>query len=140
MGYKHSLAEDLLSFETEKGLIIPEDLRVHFLAINRINDDYNEHLYCFYSILRFKSVDKELVFWNGTPDYSNIVNTLDNCNNCFVFADYMFHSCVYAIRLSKEITPKNEVYVISGDKFKIIAESFTDFMKLYEDQSDEIQI
>jgi hypothetical protein len=40
-----------------------------------------------------------LAQWDGVPDYSNIVNTLDQYENCFVFADYISHLFSYAIRL-----------------------------------------
>ncbi len=80
-----------------------------------------------------------MVNWNGVPDYSNIVNTLEGFQDCFVFADHMFHLFAYAIRLNKESAVKNEVYAICGDQYKIIAGNFTEFMKLYTTQPDELQ-
>jgi hypothetical protein len=138
MGHKYPVSTDILSFEAEKELIIPEDLKEYFLTKNAINGNYNENMYCFYPFRQFQSIYTELKNWNGITDYSNIVNTLDNYKDCFVFADYMFHMFVSAIRLYKEITDKNEVYVLCGDKYRVIAESFSDFMQLYTAQSLEL--
>jgi hypothetical protein len=104
-------------------------------AANELDKD----LYEFYSFDKFGSVRKELAHWGGVPDYRNIVNTLNQCENCFVFADYMFHLFTYAIRLYQNATVINEVYIICGDKYKIIANSFAGFLDLYFDDSMELQ-
>jgi hypothetical protein len=140
MGRKYPGSVDLLSFEAEKGLIIPGDVKDYFLSNNGTDGNYNEDLYCFYNFKQFTSIETALKDWNGIPDYSNLVNTFENSKDCFVLADYMFHTFVYAIRLYKEVTDKNEVYVLCGDQFKMIASSFTDFIQLYTDQSVELHL
>lgn len=104
-------------------------------AANRLDKD----LYEFYSFDQFESVEKELASWEGIPNYKNIVNTLKECENCFVFADSMFHMFTYAIRLYQNARGINEIYIICGDKYKIIANSFSDFLNLYFDDSIELQ-
>jgi hypothetical protein len=44
----------------------------------------------------------------------------------------------YAIRLSHEPTPVNEVYVICEDQFRKIANSFTGFLELLERDAEEL--
>jgi hypothetical protein len=138
MGHKKPGSADLLSFEAEKGLIIPGDLKEYFLTNNGTDDNCDENLYCFYPFNQFTSVNAALEEWKGIPDYSNIVNTLEGCEFCFVFADYMFHLFTYGIRLYKERRDVNEVYAICGDQYKVIARSFNEFMQLYATESDEL--
>jgi len=59
--------------------------------------------------------------------------------NCFVFADYMSHLFAYAIRLYQHSEDFNEVYLICGDKYKIVASSFSEFLKLYFDDSMDLK-
>ncbi len=66
-------------------------------------------------------------------------NTLEGYKNCFVFGDYMFHIFSYAIRLNSSESGKNEIYIICGDKYKVIANSFSDFVRLYVSDSIELQ-
>lgn len=131
---------DWLRFEAEKGLLLPEELKAHFLPGNGADDECRDNLFCFYSFSHFYNVDVKLGRWRGIPDYGNIINTLPNSRDCFVFADYMFHLHAYAIRLYKEPAERNEVYVICGDEYKEIAGSFTEFMALYAADADELYL
>jgi hypothetical protein len=133
------LHANFLSFEATHGLYLPEDLKTHFLAGKVANDEYNNDLFCFYSFASFHTVDDKLGNWRGTPDYSNIVNTMEESKRCYVFADYMFHLFAYAIRLHKEPAEQNVVYAICGDKYKEIAGSFTEFMAWYATDISELQ-
>lgn len=129
---------DYTSFETATDLKLPEDIKAHFNSIKASHEAYDDHLFCFYPFSQFNSVETKLKPWNGIPDYSNIVNTLEDHAQCFVFADYMFHLFTYAIRLCSTNAGINEVYIICGDKHKIIASSFSGFMRLYDEQSAEL--
>src|SRR5882757_8746568 len=97
--YKKSdakLSNALLSFESENGLVIPADLAEYFKLLANTDGKIDIDLYEFYPVDRFRSVKRELSHWRGIPDYGNIVNTLEQCQNCFVFADHMFHLFTYA--------------------------------------------
>ena len=128
----------LLSFELENGVLIPSDLAEYFKLLNSANKGLDKDLYEFYSFGQVKSVKNGLAFWRGIPDYGNIINTLKECENCFVFAHYQFHLFTYAIRLYQSKTDVNEAYMICGDKYKIVANSFSDFLELYFDNSMEL--
>lgn len=130
----------LLLFQTANGFVLPQDLIEYFRLVDNATDKIDANLYEFYAVDQFKSVKNGLAFWRGIPDYGNIVNTLDGCENCFVFADYMFHLFTYAIRLHQHSEGVNEIYVICGDKYKIIAKSFSDFLDLYFDDSTELSL
>ena len=133
------LSEKLLSFRLNSGLMMPEDLVEYFTLLDNFSDKMDSNLYQFYGMDEFKSIDKELAHWGGIPDYRNIVNTLKQCENCFVIADYMLSLFAYAIRLYPEETEVNEIYIICGDKNKVIANSLSEFLDLYFDDSIELQ-
>jgi hypothetical protein len=85
----------------------------------------------FYSLKQFKTVKDMLGDYRGVPDYRNIVNTLHLHERCYIFADYSLSVRAYAIRLYKETSSTNEIYAICGDKYKVIANSFTEFIDIY---------
>jgi len=51
----------------------------------------------------------------------------------------MSHLFAYAIRLYQHSEDFNEVYLICGDKYKIVASSFSEFLKLYFDDSMDLK-
>ena len=133
-GKKHPDVENsIVHFQKSYGLILPKDLQDFFSIA--YETQYNEKMYRFFSLKDFKGIDEELRNFDGSPDYSNIINTLVAYKDCFVFADYMFHMFSYAIRLSKYESETNDIYIICGDKYKIIASSFTEFLHLYLSES-----
>ncbi|MFC0514428.1 hypothetical protein ACFFGT_09460 [Mucilaginibacter angelicae] len=132
------IEEQFEVFEQKHGLFIPEDLKSYFATCSA--SDYDRDMFAFYGFDGFKTVKDEVGDFGGIPDYRNIVNILSDHQNCFVFMEYCIHLCVYAIRLYKEPVDVNEVYVILGDNFKVIANSFSGFLKLYFNDDDSILI
>jgi len=130
---------EILLFQKEHNLILPRDLIAYFKTINGGNNEYDSNLYKLYRFQDFKSIDTSLKNWNGIPDYSNIVNTLKEFENYYVFADYFFNMFTYAIKLNKFEATGNEVLVICGDEYKVIANNFSGFLDLYINNSIELQ-
>lgn len=130
---------DIDFFQKEHNLVLPSDLILYFKSINGGDNEYDTNFYKFYKFQDFKSVGNSLKNWNGIPDYSNIVNTLKDFEHYYIFADYYFNMFTYAIRLNKLATAINEVLVICGDEYKVIANSFFEFLDLYIDNSIELQ-
>lgn len=126
-------------FEYKYKILLPEDLKLYFKSINGTHGKYDDNFFCFNSLDQFRNIDEELSDWDGIPNYKNLVNTFEQHKNCFVFCDYQFHVFSYAIRLYTKETIKNEVYAVCGEKYKLIADSFTDFLKLYLNQSQKLQ-
>jgi hypothetical protein len=124
-----SVERELALFESKHKLIMPDDLKDYFRTFNV--DDYDKDMFAFYGLDRFKSVKDEVGNWGAGPDYRDIINTLPMHGKCFVFIDYFCHLCVYAIRLHENTSEKNEVYVICGDEFKVVANSFGEFLQIY---------
>lgn len=130
----------LLLFESANGLLLPPDLVEYFRLLENTSDKVAPNLYEFYPLHQFTSVKNGLAYWSGIPDYGNIVNTLEGCEYCFAFADYQFHLFTYVIRLHQHYEGVNEIYVICGDKYKMIAKSFSAFLDLYFDDSTELSL
>jgi hypothetical protein len=129
---------EIQAFQARTGLNLPQDISHYFRKLNGTNGQYDEQLFQFYALSQLESVFDHLKDWGGEPDYRNIVNTLDRCESCFVIADHCFHMFTYAIRMYESHTTDNEVYVICGDQYKVIAKSFTDFIELYVEKSMEL--
>jgi hypothetical protein len=132
--------DDITSFETKYGLLLPEDLISYFKDFNGTNDEYDENLFRFFSFSQFKSISEELIFWNGVPDYSDIGNTLQDFDKYFVIVDYQFHLYTYVIRLYSIVSKKNDVLVLCGSEFEQIANSFSEFLDLYLAQSTKLNL
>lgn len=128
--------EDVLSFQNRTNLVLPDDLQDYFKESNGTNEEYDPNFFKFYSLSGFRSVKDELSDWGGVPDYRNIVNTMIFHSSCYVFSDYTSHLFTYCIRLYEGKSLHNEVYVIAGDQFKLIANSFSAFLELYSENSE----
>jgi hypothetical protein len=132
--------DEIKAFQMNSGLVIPKDLVDYFKQFNGSNEVYDDRFFRFYSFQDFKSVDNDLVNFSGVPDYSNIVNTLSDFQSYYVFADYTFCMFTYAIKLYSHSTANNEVLVLCGAEYKVIANSFSEFIDLYIDNSIELQL
>ncbi|MDQ0108378.1 hypothetical protein J2T02_003511 [Chitinophaga terrae (ex Kim and Jung 2007)] len=123
--------ENISSFSLKTNKHLPQDLAAYFTHLNGMAGVCDQKLFRFYALSEFRTVREELGDWEGGPDYRNIVTKLDGHEDCYVFADYCFHLSTYAIRLYDQPSGNNEIYVICGEVFKIVATSFTEFMDLY---------
>lgn len=94
--------------------------------------EFDLDMFTFYNFDKFKSVFAEAGDYGGIPDYRNIINRLRGHQNCFVFAEYFTHMSVYAIRLYEYPSEVNQIYAIIGDKYKVVANSFAEFIELFK--------
>ncbi|HTE01554.1 MAG TPA: SMI1/KNR4 family protein [Mucilaginibacter sp.] len=135
----YNFEQEIDIFQKEHSLIIPDDLKKHFELLRGCISAYHYATFFeFYSLLQFQSVKDVLGNYRGVPDYHNIINTLYRHEECYVFADYSLTVFAYAIRLNRNNELVNEIYVICGDKYKIITNSFSEFVELY--LKDDISI
>lgn len=141
MTIQHKLAieEDILDFEKNKEVAMPNDIKEYFKTVNG-SAEYDEFFFKFQSIYNFKSIAEELQYHDGVPDYSNIASKLPGYDKCFVLCDFEFHLMTYAIRLFEIKSDSNPVYVICGDEYRLIANTFSDFLCLYFNQSEKLFI
>ncbi|MRG44388.1 hypothetical protein GFS24_04645 [Chitinophaga sp. SYP-B3965] len=121
---------DLKTFYQSNRLVLPGDILDYFKELNG-TEGYDNNLFKLYPFDEFKTVKDELEDWIGPPDYRNITSKLTDHKNVFVIADHSFHLFTYAIKLYDKESDANEIYIICGEEFKIIAYSFTKFLELY---------
>jgi methylmalonyl-CoA/ethylmalonyl-CoA epimerase len=135
-----NIDEQLNLFQFRNKLIIPDDLITYFKLSDDEIEAYDDDMFEFYKFDEFKSVKDELGNYSGIPDYTNIVNTLPMHENCFVFVNYFITITVYAIRLYNVSAAVNEVYAIIGDEFKVVANSFSEFIRIYKNDFNDLFI
>lgn len=121
-------------FQLNNNVILPNDIIEYFKTLNGTGEEYTDELYEFYSLERIKQVSKEFQDWKGAPDYQNLL-TLNEAKDLFVFANFSFNLFAYAIRLSNKETDVNEIFVLCGGDYKKIANSFSEFLELYLNDS-----
>lgn len=126
-------------FESKNNVVLPNDLKEYFRVLNGTGLECTDELYEFYPIERIKRVSEEFQDWEGIPNYRPLVNVMDT-QDLFVFANFSFNLFVYAIKLCQEKALANEVYVLCGEEYKKIANSFSNFLDLYFDDATELQL
>jgi hypothetical protein len=126
------------TFQMENRVVFPDDLKEYFKTLNGTCEEYTDELYEFYSMVRMKKVSEEFNEWKGVPNYQSLVR-LNQIKDLFVFANFSFNLFVYAIKLSPEKTYNNEVYILCGEEYKKIGNTFSEFINLYLNNSVELQ-
>lgn len=130
--------DEIKAFENKYNVEIPQDLQNYYLEVNGSGEEMLNNLYEFYSINRTKKISEELIEWSGIPDYSKLI--FDGIENVFVFGEYDFNLYAFGIELHQYISSENRVFIFCGEDFKIIANSFTEFLDLYLNKPEEIYI
>lgn len=130
---------DLKVFQEKNNVILPGDLVEYFQSLNGTDGDYTDDLFEFYSIKKIQPIKDAYKDWKGIPSYQNLQDVKE-VDELYVFANTNFHLFAYAIRLNNAPQKKNEVYVICGDKYKKIADSFSEFITLYINSSPKLQL
>jgi hypothetical protein len=130
---------DILKFETTHNVKFPEDLRSYFKIVNGMDGEADDGFYEFYSLNKVDDVVTLLGNY-GSPRHGESIVLINNPENCFVLADYSINLIAYVIRLNHVNSERNEVYAICGGTYKIIAESFSDFISLYLENPDNLMI
>ncbi|MEM7373488.1 MAG: SMI1/KNR4 family protein [Bacteroidota bacterium] len=124
----------LIHYENQHDIIIPSDFKKYFLSLNGSND-YDENFFRFYPLKNVEKFYKKFHDWNGFPDYSTLAHSNSMIKNLFVFSDFQFHMFSYAAEFSKLNKNQSQIFAISGNKFEIVAKSFSEFLQLYFDDS-----
>ena len=133
-----TIDEQINLFQFRHKLIIPDDLKAYFNLSDKEIDDYNIDMFAFYKFDEFKTVKEDVGNFGGVPDYRNIINTLPVHQSCFVFANYFTTLAVFAIQLYNYKSEFNEIYAIMGDQYKVVANSFTEFVNLCNEDFSKV--
>lgn len=138
-GFYPADIDSIQTFQSKNNIVLPNDLKEYFKVLNGTREEYTDELYEFYSINRIKKVSEESQDWKGVPNHQFLVK-LNDTRNLFVFANFNFNLFAYAINLYQEEIDINEVYVLCGEEYKKIANTFSDFLNLYLNDSVELQL
>lgn len=123
-------SEYLQLFQEKNNVVIPGDLMEYFKSLNGTEGEYTDDLYEFYAVDRIAKVKDEFKNSGDVPDYKSLLKVKD-ISELYVFANFTFDLFAYAIKLYPYFSDKNEVYVLCGEKYQKIADSFSDFIELY---------
>ncbi len=93
------------------------------------------NLYEFYSINRIFNEFKD---WNGVPDHNKL--EFQQFENVFIFGNYEFNFYSFGIELSNTLSSINRIFIFCGSEYRIIANSFSEFIDLYLDNPEEIYV
>lgn len=136
LSQKFASNSDIQTFEHNNTLRIPVDMQEYFKEVNGMNGRLDSSLFELYSFDEFIPIIAKYGDWGGIPSYRDIQVTMNDHNNCFVIGNWMMHTFAYAIRLNEILTTSNEVFIICGGDFQVIANSFTEFLELYLEDSE----
>ena len=126
------------SFEARYGVSLPEDFRDYFCTVDGMEEGLSDNaLISFWPLDEVEPVTRRVVEHSGIPDYSGIAKKLKGADSYFAFADFLIWSHVYAIRIGAP-HEKNEIVWICGSHHSVIADSFSDFIKAYLKDPDDI--
>lgn len=128
--------DEIRTFQKKYNVEITQDLQDYYLEINGSGNEPLNNLYEFYSINRTKKIHEELINWRGIPDYGKL--NFDGLENIFVFGGYEFNFYAFGIELFKDLSSENRVFIFCGENFRIIADSFSEFIDLYLNRPEEI--
>lgn len=129
-----------MAFEQKHGVKVPADLAGHFRLLDARKREEWKDMYQFFRLGEFNSLTGGLPQFPSGLNSRSIVETLEACEYCYVFADWMINSFAYAIRLYPGPSVINEVYAICGAEFQKIADSFSGFMELIERDDLALQL
>ena len=112
--------EDLTEFERKYRVILPESMLEFYLSANG-NSDMDRNFYKLCPLQDVKLVSEELTDPTDTDrnDYPQ----------CFIFADYLLWCWAYAIFLGDDPAAARPVYIVRGEKKRVVADSFLEFMQ-----------
>lgn len=130
---------EIQAFELENGVHVPDDLKAYFKLLNGTGENYDGNFFQFNSLDNFKSLDIVFEDWEGIPNYKEIVNRMMNYNNNYIFANHNCYLFSYSIELSNLTSKENNIHIICGESYKKIADSFSEFLELYFEDSIKLQ-
>jgi len=119
--------EEINEFEKDFNVSLPTDLRKYFYEINGFD---------------YPSTDKaQFHFWSMNKirsESDNFIRDLNTKEKLFVIADCDIEAYLYLIILGNDRESQNKVFLSIDNSKSELADSFSDFIKLYLNRSDDI--
>jgi len=128
--------DDVRSFETRHRIALPPDMREYFLNVNGMAPywpgDQDKEGFSFWPLERIGTIAKENEAL-GRP-----FSRLTEEDSLFLFCDYMGWSWAYAVKILPGSGAAEGIYLVCCHNPVKIADSFSDFVRLYLEQSDQL--
>jgi len=116
---------DLITFQTQHAVVLPDDLRNYFLCVNGMAPDVMDD-----QLIRFWMLDEVRPLNECAPEFSH-PEYIQRAESIFLFADYSIWAHAYGIRLESFPSESNEVFIIGYDSPVKISDSFSNFVDHY---------
>lgn len=129
---------EIQEFENNNKVLIPSDLKQYFILLNGSEGSPLDNLYEFYSIDRINTIFNEFKDWNGVPEYNRL--DFQKFKNIFIFGNYEFNLYSFGIELGNTLSSTNRIFTFCGKEYKVIANSFGDFIDMYLNNQEELFI
>jgi hypothetical protein len=124
----------LLAFEARHAVKLPSDMRDYLLQLDGTGgswpDDQDPKGFSFWQLIQIRPVNDELA--------SKGLSALPGLERYFVFADFLTWLWAYAIQLDAKESLVNRVVLIGKDHPIHVADSFSEFVDLYLQNSSRI--
>ncbi len=124
---------DVESFQRQHGVVLPADvLSFYRLADGSSTNDMDNALIRFWPLGEFKPVHEALNELHGSERWAY--------PGCFIFADYLIDSWLYAVRLTADPAQPAPVFrVLAGDPPRdAMAASFAELISRYAARPDRL--
>lgn len=135
-------AASIRQFEALNEVRLPKDLEAYFTQINGSNGNYAIGMIRFWGIeevQRLSDVIPQSSLTGAAIIQSSYSEAILDSEHYFLFADCMHEAQIYAIRLTLE-NLSNDVILLDGEEPRIVAQSLSEFLGFYMDQSNRIGV
>jgi hypothetical protein len=126
--------DELLSFENKYGRALPSDLREYFRQVNGMSPywpgDQDTEGFSFWPIDKICTLTEE-----NRAQAMTFASRAEH-NNLFLFCDYLTWCWAYAIQITVDANVAKSVYLVCCNDPIKIAESYSDFVRLFLGKSD----
>ena len=133
---KACIEDDIRSFETRYEIALPPDMREYFLNVNGMPPyfpgDKDKEGFSFWPLDRVRTLEED----NEAHDRRYLRLTEED--SFFLFCDYLGWSWAYAIKRIPGSRGVEGIYLVGCPNPIKIADSCSDFVRLYLEQSDRL--
>lgn len=128
----------LLLFEKNNNVCLPEDFKTYLKYLNGTNGNSDNNMFEFYSIDKVIRIDNEFESWGDSTLFGDTLKSIQDLKSYYFFSNYSFQLFIFAVRLSFNKEIDNEILIISPKEHKKIANSFSEFVELYLENSTDL--
>jgi len=130
--------DDIRSFETRYKIALPPDMREYLLNVNGMTPyfpgDQDKEGFSFWPLERIRTLEED----NEAHDRRYL--RLMEEDSFYLFCDYLAWCWAYAVKIIPGSGAAEGIYLVGGRNPVKIADSFSDFVRLYLEQSNRLYL